>query len=251
MHTIQSISSGAYQWSCCADDNDTANSGVVCANNRTFTVSTPGNNPPTVYLDSPIDGYDDPDGTIDFLCHATDSDGTITDVKLLIDSIEQSCPAHVGGVLNCQVSGITEGDHSWNCRATDDDGATALGTQRQFTVTFPMMNPPRVSLHAPANGASYEGFTAIQFVCNTTDNQRIDKIEVFYQKDSGPFESKSVYYPFKKNILAPNADFELVPWTGIVSWRTNETFWPFCTSSSGTASCVHETEPDVNVRVIP
>ncbi len=224
---ISGIGAGAHTWTCKAVDSNN-NQHTPAA--RNFQVNLAGN-PPVVTLGLPAEGYVDNDGSVQFTCSATDADGNLANLDILIDGAVQAGCTETGNGdamnMDCIVNNIADGAHTWTCRATDGVNQVQPSA-RNFQVT---VNPPGANLDFPGDNAAYTGIVWVNFTCNTTDNRNITQVELMYSKNSEPLNSMSINYPYKKNILGPNSNFETGPPPWLNSPGTlNESSWPYSSS---------------------
>jgi plastocyanin len=116
----------------------------------TVTVRAPVNTPPTVVIDSPVNGQTFLVGqTINVSVTATDNVG-VTKVDLIVDGVF----AQMDGAAPFQFSlNLGPGSHTILARATDTGGLTG---ESAITVNVQFANPaPVVTLTSPTNGATF------------------------------------------------------------------------------------------------
>lgn len=88
---------------------------------------------PVVSLGSPGDGFLTMDGTVNFLCNATDNKGVLN--ITLYTNITGDWEANTtqsGDFLNVTLTNIPDGIFVWNCMAIDTDGQSSWGTNLTF-----------------------------------------------------------------------------------------------------------------------
>lgn len=238
----QGLSDGSsYYWNCHALDSSSNEAWGI---QRTFSVLSV--TIPSIFLNTPPDNQQYSSGTTQVVldCSASDPDNISIEFYTSFGgwSLKSTCSDGAACDTDPAVNsvhsiftqtGLSDGSYTWNCHGIDSLGYDAWGTQRSFVV-----GGLNILLSYPANGATLPGTEPVNVTCIASDNARVDKVELFMKKDSGPFEQKSTNYPYKKNLLAPNADFEF-PNFNRTNNIYNETAWPRIKNVSSTPLGLH------------
>jgi uncharacterized repeat protein (TIGR02543 family) len=152
-YTWANVSSGTYQLRAVATDNQGATSTSTVVNITVHSTGTPGNQPPSITLTSPVNDstYTAP-ATIQLTATATDPDGSIANVRFYRGSTllnTDSASPYEYTWIN-----VSSGTHQLRAVATDNQGATSTSTI--ITVTVLSSSTPAVwyTLTATANPAN-------------------------------------------------------------------------------------------------
>lgn len=126
---------------------------------------------PVVNLSAPSNGYIDNDGSLLFVCNASD-DVLLANVTLY-HNISQSFGSNqsitsTGNVTaNFTVNTTVGGSYTWNCLAVDSGGNSAFAQSNRTVIVD--LSPPQVFLNSPSPGSSYANGTAVLISANVTD----------------------------------------------------------------------------------
>jgi len=147
------VSDGAHTIDARSKDNDGAYSTV---DSIPVTVSNGGNNPPTVHITSPTFGAI-VSGTINIQGTASDSDGTVTQVEVMISGAWQTCSGTTSWSTSWDTTTVSDGDVVIDARSKDNDGAYSTVDSIIVTVNNGANTPPTVHIHSPPDGATVLG----------------------------------------------------------------------------------------------
>lgn len=148
----------------------------------TFTIANGGGNqPPVVTIGSPADGAV-VHGVVDITGSATDVDGWISEVGLLVNGAWRGTSPVVGGAWQFQLdtSSIMEGTYSIEVFGTDDGGLT--GSASILVVVERPNTAPYVAIHHPTHGATVSG--VFEAFGSAFDNEG-DPLQVEVRIDGG------------------------------------------------------------------
>ncbi len=151
---VSGIPDGFYRWNVtCTDQSN--NLGVSAA--RNFTVDT---TVPSVTLNSPYNLSLLNSSSVSFNFTATDNLAQKMSCLLFLDNVPNQTNSSVNNntatVFN--VSGISDGNHTWYVNCTDNAGNANTSETRSFNSSSVL---PNIALNSPANGASYTSSTPI------------------------------------------------------------------------------------------
>lgn len=246
-YTFPWMSSTNHWWSCRADDNDTATD-EGWGDDRYIQIAHVPHNPPVVSLLEPSDTitYRTP-VDLNFSCFA-ESDpalnlvipqmrlySNITGIWGQLGALYSppNPPLPRNGTRNYTTKMETPGIYKWNCEAYDNTSYVSFAqTNKTFLVEEGITM--RIYLNSPADNwiSSPGNYT---FKCSTDTlltDQKIQKTDLIYSRNSGPLIKAATNYPYKKNFLAPNSDFEYSIDNSPVFNVNNETSWPYCIGCS-------------------
>jgi hypothetical protein len=135
------------------------------------------NNPPTVQISSPLNGAI-VSGGINIQGTASDSDGSITQVEVKIDSGSwETCSGTTSWSKNWDTTTVGTGAHTIRARSRDDDGAYSSVDTITVNVDNGGNNPPTVHIIQPSNGATLSEEITIQGTASDSDGS-VAQVEV-------------------------------------------------------------------------
>lgn len=130
-------------------------------------IPTP-NQPPTVSIISPSTGGSVTVNTaVAVVYTASDLDGTIASVKLVVDGVEQSLTPS-GNTFT--YTPTTTGSKSIAVRVIDDDGSSVTSTPITLTVTAVVNVPPTVSINSPSDNAQIDEGDSVTITFTAADS---------------------------------------------------------------------------------
>ena len=130
---------------------------------------------PTCVLNTPTEGQNfGPAATVNVSATATDSDGSITDVKFYKDGVLIATVPAPGPYTTSFVTGLVTTTHQIVAKATDNDGGMKSDTN---TITVTGNNPPVVNLTAP--NAAITG-TTVNISATATDPDGIQSVQFYF-----------------------------------------------------------------------
>ncbi|PIO05692.1 hypothetical protein COT47_03690, partial [Candidatus Woesearchaeota archaeon CG08_land_8_20_14_0_20_43_7] len=121
-------------WKACTTPNDGTDDGTMICSDELTIVTTP----PTVTLESPVDGYNSTNATMFFNCSATDAEG-LKNMTLWGNwsgwhANQTVALAGTSNSIIFTVDFVTNGSYTWNCIVNDTEDETDWGTNRTFEV---------------------------------------------------------------------------------------------------------------------
>ncbi len=165
---------GTYYLSAIAEDNHGAQSAFSPA--LTVIITTGTNNPPTVSITSPSPGAT-VSGTIPIQGTAADSDGTVTQVQVKIDSGSWwTASGTTSWSTNFDTNIVSDGSHTIYAQSKDDKGAYSTVDSVAVTVNNGGTNNPPNKPNKPNGPASGKTGTLYSYTTITTDTDG-DKIK--------------------------------------------------------------------------
>jgi len=167
---------GTYYLSVIAEDNHGAQSAF--SPTLTVVISSGTNNPPTVSITSPLDGAT-VSGTIPIQGTASDSDGTVTQVQVKIDSGSWwTASGTTSWSTNFDTTTVSDGSHTIYAQSKDDQGA--YSTVDSVTVTVNnggTNNPPNQPTTPTGQTTSCKVNTPYPYYTSATDSDPGDKLK--------------------------------------------------------------------------
>jgi len=147
----------------------------------------PINDPPTVQVTSPIGGSEfRADDIIRLTAVATDIDGSIENLSLLLDGVQVSAVS--AGSIDFDLDGLAAGDHWLTATATDNDGALTTSSPVKLTIHPASSSGGPVSVNAGADrlvtmpaGAHLNGTVAVN-----GEPVAEGEVQIQWEKVSGP-----------------------------------------------------------------
>lgn len=194
--TVNSGSLGNHRLYCIAFDNLSASTQSPIVN---YTVVNNANKLPHVNITSPSNSSNFLYGSnITIQATATDSDGTINNVKFYKDSVlvltDSTFP--YSAVVNCG----TAGRHQVYCVAFDSQNASAQSQQVNYIVNANVNKPPVVSIRSILNGATYTLGSKVRIEASASDSDGTIRYVKFYM-DSTLIGVDSIY-PYELTTIA-------------------------------------------------
>lgn len=132
----------------------------------------PSNAPPVVSITSPANGtvFAAP-ANVAITAHATDSDGSVTNVQFFANANSVGATNGAGPVFTLKANGLAAGSYALTAKATDNGGASTTSG----TVNISVVAPVAVSNSSPrvANGQFSFNYTAnpgLQYVVQNSSN---------------------------------------------------------------------------------
>ncbi|NJM78844.1 MAG: T9SS type A sorting domain-containing protein [Flavobacterium sp.] len=174
---------------------------LPCTNNDfTPIINIPANIPPVASFTSPTQTQYEVGTSLGVVVNATDSDGTISNVKLFVNDVlvrQEGAAPYEWGTVNPNANdtallNLTAGTYTLKAIATDNLGASTTVTK---TITVSNANiPPTVTFTTPAQ-SQYEVGTSIGVVVNATDSDgTISNVKLLIndvlvrQENASPYE---------------------------------------------------------------
>ncbi len=144
---VTGLAQGAHTWITNCTDS-ASNSGI--SQTRNFTVDTTA---PTVTLNNPANSTFFNVTTVNLNFTATDTFFTSMTCSLILDGAANQSNASVSNntLTNWQVTGLTQGAHTWITNCTDSAGNQGISQTRNFTVATAA---PVVQLTSPGDGST-------------------------------------------------------------------------------------------------
>ncbi len=142
------------------------------------TVTVVANASPTASLTAPANNSSHREGAaIPFAATASDSDGSVSQVEVLLDGAVSSTIAGPGPYSG-ELAGVAVGSHGIQLRPRDNDGATGLSGTVNVTVVANAL--PTVQITAPANNATFDAPANVAITATASDSDgTIAKVEFF------------------------------------------------------------------------
>jgi uncharacterized protein (TIGR02145 family) len=129
----------------------------------------PANQAPVVNITAPASGSQHTIGsTVIISASASDADGSVANVIFFVDGTLKSINTSPPYYYNWNTDGYSEGSHTLQARATDNDAAT---TDTEITVFLetPINQPPICDITSPINGAEFDLDEDIDFSVTASD----------------------------------------------------------------------------------
>ncbi len=142
------------------------------------------NDPPNVTMNSPEDNFYSSLNEVNFNCSFSDLDYPVGNLSLFgnFSGVWQEVNRYEVGSLNHLFSEIiSEGFYFWSCMAEDNSSMQTFGENRTLIVdiTAPLINLFEL------NESSSCGNTSLIVICNTSDNEGINKVLLEVSKPGG------------------------------------------------------------------
>jgi hypothetical protein len=166
-YTWTGVSSGTYQLSAVATDNQGATGMSAVVTITVVSTGLPVNQPPTVALTSPVTGssYTAP-ANITLAATASDADGSIAAVRFYsgttLLNLDNASP------YTYTWTGVSSGTYQLYATATDNQGAVSTSAVVNVTV-YPPNQPPTVTMTSPVNNSTYTAPATLNLAATASD----------------------------------------------------------------------------------